>query len=141
MNYSVITVLSKNEVFHLFVTSLVRFIFIWVDTAWWTLRSQEMNDLKAAFDSSPISWCPSVTLGRQLVCQANSHFPCCCWFILDYGWRRRCKDRAKNSGMKQSFRWRTNQVIHQGSVFHNYTHQSISRLHFKYTLFMKRVQT
>jgi len=98
-------------------TYLVRFIFNWVHTACWILRSQEPNRLKATFDSSPISWRPSVSLGRRLACQANSDFPCCCWFILDYGWRWRCKDRTKNSAMKLSFRWRTNQVIHQEACF------------------------
>jgi hypothetical protein len=96
---------------------LLRSISICVHTAWWTLQSQELNHLQTTFDSSPISWRPSLSMGRELACQANSHFPCCCWFILDYGWRRRCKDRAKNSAMKESFRWRTNQVIHQEACF------------------------
>ena len=117
MNYCHHCSVWKNDVSFLLFTFLVSSIFIWVHTAWWTVRSQELNHLQATFDSSLISWRPSLSMGRQFACQANSHFPCCCWFILDYGWRRRCKDRTKNSVMKQSFRWCTNQVIHQEACF------------------------
>jgi hypothetical protein len=72
---------------------------------WWPLLSKKLNHLNATFDSSPISWRPSMSQGRQLSCHTNSHFPC--WFILDYVWRRRCKDRTKNSATKKTFRWRT----------------------------------
>ena len=117
MNYCHHCSVWKNDVSFLLFTFLVSSIFIWVHTAWWTVRSQELNHLQATFDSSLISWRPSLSMGRQFACQANSHFPCCCWFILDYGWRRRCKDRTKNSVKKQSFRWCTNQVIHQEACF------------------------
>lgn len=116
MNYSlsVSFLCLKSEAFLLFA-SWVRF------TTWRPLLSKELNHLNTTFESRPILWRPSMSQERQLYWHTILHFPCWCWFILDYVWRRRCKDRTRSYAMKKRFRWRTNQIIHQG-VLHDWSH-------------------